>query len=248
MIKSEINNDFYDELGTGWFEDDTHAVALLRQESLIKIDYVKSVLAHCGVTKDARILDVGCGGGFVSLSLAEAGFEVKGVDISPNTIAVAKRYGANEARATFEVGDALQLREGDESADVVMLLDILEHVKNYGGTIDEARRVLKPGGLLFFHTFNRTFLGWLLAAEGIKFIVRDCPPRLHVAHMFIKPEELKQRLGEAGFAQQGVTGIRLDFASRAFVRALLTRRISKELRFKYTNSLGVGYIGYARKV
>lgn len=79
--KAEINNLFYDDLGERWYNDDEHIIALLRAESKIKIDYVKRVLAEQKVKAGSRILDIGCGAGFISNDLASHGWAVSGTDL-----------------------------------------------------------------------------------------------------------------------------------------------------------------------
>ena len=87
----EINNAFYDDLGHRWFEDDGHAIALLRAEGRLKLAYTHEVLARHGIGPGARVLDVACGGGLIALPLAEAGYRVEGIDLSGSSLEEARR-------------------------------------------------------------------------------------------------------------------------------------------------------------
>src|SRR4051812_7612898 len=112
-MASVINNAFYDELGDRWYEDDTHAIAILRAESRLKLDYVRGVLAAHGVAPPARVLDVACGAGFLSVPLARDGFRVKGVDLSAGSLAAAEKRGRGLADLVFCREDALKLAAQD---------------------------------------------------------------------------------------------------------------------------------------
>ena len=79
---TRINNAFYSDLGDRWFEGDDHAIALLRAESVIKIDYVRGVFEKVGIEPGARVFEVACGAGLVALPLAAAGVRVRGVGVA----------------------------------------------------------------------------------------------------------------------------------------------------------------------
>jgi len=244
--KAAVNNSFYDTLGTRWYEDDAHAIALLRVESRQKLKYVREIFASSNVSMKARILDIGCGAGFVSNPLAREGYSVKGIDLSASSVEVAREHAPPGANITYEAQNAYSLQEADASYDVVLMLDFLEHVDEPDRAVREAARVLKPGGLLLFHTFNRTPISNLLAVHGIRFVTKDCPSHVHVYSLFLKPKEL-QTIGESsGLSIAGWRGIRpkIDFA---FFSSLWRRRIHPDFGFTFSSSLGVGYLGYFSK-
>jgi 2-polyprenyl-6-hydroxyphenyl methylase/3-demethylubiquinone-9 3-methyltransferase len=245
MNQPKVNNDFYETLGNAWYEGDTHAVALLRKESAIKLDFIREILGLESSLETLKILDVGCGAGFIANPLAQMGYKVKGIDVSPSTIEQARRRAV--AGLIYEVEDAFNLRDQDGSYDVVLVLDVLEHVEEWQGLLKEAARVLKPGGLLFYHTFNRTILASLIAVHGMKLVVRDCPDHLHVSRLFIPPGDLKKFLFSLDFILVKEVGVRPDFFSTAFLRTLLTRRVAKNFSFTYTGSKRVGYMGCVKK-
>ena len=240
----EVNNDFYSDLGDRWFEGDDHAIALLRVESVVKIDYTLQTLAALGIAPGARVLDVACGAGLVALPVAEAGYRVHGVDTAAGAIATAQARTPENVPATFAVGDAYALDAEDDSMDAVLLLDMLEHVDRPADVIAEAARVVRPGGAVVFHTFNQTPLAWLLAIHGFRFVVRDVPDHVHVYRLFIPPADLARMHADVGLGVREILGVRprLD---RPFWRSVLRRRVDPAFRFVISGPPWVGYIGHA---
>jgi len=241
-----VDNDFYDELGALWHEGDEHAVALLRAETPTKLNYVRSVLEREGARPGARVLDVGCGGGLLSLPLAAAGWRVKGVDRSGPSLDAARARVPPGAAAEFAVGDAYELGEPDAAFDAILLMDVLEHLEEPARAVAEAARALKPGGVLLFHTFNRTWPAWLLAVHGIGFVTSEGPRNVHVYRLLVKPEELSAAGRAAGLELRELTGIR-PVLGRAFWWSLLRRRVHPDFAFTLTHSTAVGYLGYFAK-
>ena len=239
-----VNNAFYDDLGERWFEGDDHAVALLRAESHVKRDYLRSVLDRHGIAPGARVLDVACGAGLVALPLAERGYRVDGVDLSEGSLEAARRRAPDNA--TFRVGDATALEAADASYDAVLLFDMLEHVESPARVVAEAGRVVRPGGVVLFNTFNRTPLSWLVAVHGFRFVVREAPDHIHVWRLFIPPSTLAEYAERAGLAVEEVVGVRPRLDG-AFARSLRQRRVDPGFRFTTTRSLAVGYMGTAVK-
>jgi 2-polyprenyl-6-hydroxyphenyl methylase / 3-demethylubiquinone-9 3-methyltransferase len=113
--------------------------------------------------------------------------------------------------------------------------------------IKEAARVLKPGGVVLFYTFNRTFLSRFLAIRAVKLITRDCPKNFHVWHLFIKPRELEGMAKDAGLPVRGYRGLRPRFMHTPFWSSVLRRKVHKGFAFQYTSSLALGYFAFAEK-
>jgi 2-polyprenyl-6-hydroxyphenyl methylase/3-demethylubiquinone-9 3-methyltransferase len=241
-----VDNEFYDELGERWHSGDVHAIALLRAETPVRLAYVRAALAKAGVASGAAILDVGCGGGLLSNALAGDGFLVKGVDRSGPSLAAARAHVPPGANAAYEVGDALALAEADASYDAVLLMDVLEHLDEPARAIAEGARVLKPGGLLFYHTFNRTPEAWLLAVKGIGFVTREGPSNVHSLSMFIKPTEIEAAGRQGGLEPGGLSGI-APVLDQAFLSSVLHRRVHSDFSFRLTRSTRVGYVGWLIK-
>ncbi len=239
-----VNNDFYDDLGERWFEGDDHAISLLRREGLLKTAYVREVFDRYGIEPGARVLDVACGAGLISIPLADAGYHVEGVDLAEGALKVARSRVPEGAVATFRTADALDLDVPDGTVDAVLLLDMLEHVERPDRVLAEAGRVVRPGGVVLFSTFNQTPLAWLVAVHGFKFVVREAPTHIHVWDLFIPPDTLRQYAEAAGLAVAEVRGMR-PALNGGLVRSVLRRRLDPAFRFTYTASQAVGYIGVA---
>jgi 2-polyprenyl-6-hydroxyphenyl methylase / 3-demethylubiquinone-9 3-methyltransferase len=238
MLLDPINNQFYDDLQHEWYTASNHPVALLRAENRLRNPWIASHL-----TPNSSVLDMGCGAGFLSNSLALAGHTVTGVDVSGASLAVAKSRDTTGS-VRYLLADATALPLPDASFDAVCAMDVLEHVENPAGLIDEARRLLKPGGLFFFHTFNRTWLSFLIVVKGVEWCVKNTPPRMHVYRLFIKPEELEKMCH--GFTTLQMKGVNIKL-SRPFWKMLFTRRVPEDVEFTFTNSLKVGYSGFTKK-
>jgi 2-polyprenyl-6-hydroxyphenyl methylase/3-demethylubiquinone-9 3-methyltransferase len=191
------------------------------------------------------VLDVGCGGGFLSNHLGTLGHRVTGLDASSDALAVARRYD-NTRSVRYQQGDALSLPYADASFDAVCAMDFLEHVEDPDRVIAEAARVLKPSGLLFFHTFNRNWLTWLIVIKGVEWFVRNTPRNLHVLRLFLKPSEVRASCERHGLLGLHLRGMRPVFG-RAFWALLFTRRVSAEFSFTFTESTRLGFSGVAVK-
>lgn len=245
IVPIPVNNAIYDALGERWYAANDDPVALLRAESRLRNPWVtQHIVAECGT--GARVLDVGCGAGFLSNHLAREGFEVTGIDASQASIDVALRHDTTR-RARYLLGDALCLPFADAAFDVVCAMDFLEHVEDPGRVLTEVARVLRPGGLFFFHTFNRNPVAWLVIIKGVEWFVRNTPRHMHVLRLFIKPRELEQMCAANGLAVAVLHGSEPVVFSWAFWRMLFTRVVPADFRFRFSRSTLLAYTGYARR-
>ena len=249
MTNPPINNQVYDELGERWYTAQDDPIALLRAEAALRNSWVKEVaLARWPRTGEpAKCLDIGCGGGFLSNALAQEGLDVTGVDLSEASLAVARAHDKTSA-VTYLRADAYALPFENQSFDIVCAMDFLEHVTEPGRVIAEAARVLRPGGLFFFYTFDRNPLSWLIAIKGVEWFVRNTPSNLHLYEFFIRPRELSGYCTEAGLRVAELRGARPVVRSRAFWQLLRTGVVPRGFRFRWTGSTLIAYAGYAEKV
>jgi 2-polyprenyl-6-hydroxyphenyl methylase/3-demethylubiquinone-9 3-methyltransferase len=238
-----INNEFYKLLGERWHTAQGDAVALLRRENEAKSPWVREKIRRFHGDR-AAVLDVGCGGGFLTLALLREGHQVTGLDVCESVMA-SGRARDTEKRARWIVGDALALPLPDASFDVVCMMDVLEHVERPRDAVREALRVLKPQGSFLFHTFNRTWLSWLVAAKGLEWFIRDSPAHVHDWAMFVRPAELQGWLSAGGFAVEELRGIHPRI--RSVLRLVLSRRVPADFHFVLGGGLQVGYLGCARR-
>ncbi len=242
----KVNNAIYDLYGDRWYEADDDPVALLRAESKVKTPWIiQKIALHNLLKPDTKILDVGCGAGFLSNELAKEKLQVTGVDLSSESLLVAARYDSTKS-VVYQTADAYQLPFADQTFDVVTALDFLEHVERPADVIKEFSRVLKPKGLFIFHTFNRNFLAYIVIIKMVEWLVKNTPKNMHVLHLFIKPEELKEYCRLCGLQTQQIVGIKPVFTSVP-LKNIFSGVVPKSLRFKLTKSLALSYMGYAVK-
>jgi 2-polyprenyl-6-hydroxyphenyl methylase/3-demethylubiquinone-9 3-methyltransferase len=245
-LGEQVNNEIYHQLGERWYTAKDDPVALLRAESRARNPWIIQNIRLNFSSGRVKALDIGCGAGFLSNALAEAGYEVVGVDASEQSLRVAKRYDATGS-VQYQLGDANHLPYENESFQVVCAMDFLEHVEQPGHVIAEAARVLVPGGLFFFHTFNRNFLSWIIGIKGVEWFVKNTPSNLHLYRLFIKPAELRQFCEQSGMRIVALQGSAPVITQGAFWKMLMTGKVDDSFQFKFTRSMLLGYIGIATK-
>lgn len=239
-----IDNAWYADLGARWYTADDTPIALLRAEARHRNPWIaREIEARLGGARD--VLDLGCGGGFLANYLARHGHRVTGVDTTPENLVVARTHDPT-GRVAYEVADACALPFADASFDVVCAMDLIEHVEEPERLIAEASRVLRPGGLVVFHTFNRTWLANLIVIKGVAWFVKNAPPDLHVLRLFRTPAEVTAMLAAHGLEVSWLGGARPRFGW-PLVRMLLTGRVGDDFAFAWTPSTRIGYTGIATK-
>jgi 2-polyprenyl-6-hydroxyphenyl methylase/3-demethylubiquinone-9 3-methyltransferase len=240
-----VDNEIYDRLGERWYAADDDPVALLRAEARHRNPWIASHLDAAYGGRACRILDVGCGAGFLANDLAARDHDVTGLDAAADALAVAGAHADRLRAPTYVRGDALSLPWPDGEFEAVCAMDLLEHVEDPARLVAEAARVLAPGGMFFFHTFNRTWLAWLIVIHGVRWFVRNTPRDMHVLRLFVTPDELRQMCAANGLEIVELRGTR-PRVNGAFLRMLATRRV-RDVSFRFTRSLRLGYTGVARK-
>lgn len=243
-MKSKINNDFYNDLNDEWYHSNNHAIALLRAEQKVKNQWVKDQIQSL-LPETQSILDIACGGGFLANELANYFSDVHGVDASETSLKTAKKFDQTK-KVQYHYADAYNLPFKKETFDVVCLMDFLEHVERPEDIILEASRVLKPKGLMFYHTFNRNFLTKLIIIKAVEAFVPNTPKNLHVYELFLKPEEVWKFLRNAGLKPTLSTGIKPKI-DRAFFKSIMTRRLDERFDFELIPSHKLAYLGVATK-
>ena len=253
-LPSKVNLKVYEELGDRWYTAEDDPIALLRAESRFRNPWVVSTLREAFegalTPRSIRVLDLGCGGGFLANALAEQGFQVVGLDRSPEALAVARRHDST-GRVDYQCGDAGQLPFPAQSFDAVALMDFLEHVEDPALILREVSRVLKPGGLWLFHTFNRTRVADWVAIRAVDTFVANVPENLHLFRLFIRPRELEEFGRRSGLSTEDVFGARPALDPRGLfhlAQIALMGRVPGGFRFIRTPSLKVGYLGWGKKI
>ena len=246
VLPNPVNNAVYDGLGERWYAAQDDPIALLRAETAHRTPWMIEAIRGRFGAGPVRVLDVGCGAGFLANALAAQDMKVTGLDASASSLAIAAQHDVTRS-VRYEVGDAYQLPYADASYDVVSAMDFLEHVSSPAQVIAEAGRVLAPGGLFFFHTFNRTFVSWLVVIKGVEWFVKNTPPNLHVHALFRRPDEVRAMCSASGLALREVRGQR-PALTWAFFRMLLTGVVPPDFSFRYTASTATGYMGVAERI
>ncbi|HEU4733524.1 MAG TPA: bifunctional 2-polyprenyl-6-hydroxyphenol methylase/3-demethylubiquinol 3-O-methyltransferase UbiG [Kofleriaceae bacterium] len=241
----QIDNTWYADLGGRWYSAQDTPIALLRAESRHRNPWIADELARAFDAAPCRVLDLGCGGGFLANYLAERGHDVVGIDSTAENLTIARAHDRT-GRVRYEVGDACALRFPPASFDVVCALDLLEHVEDPERVIAEAGRVLAPGGLFVFHTFNRTWQAQLIVIKGVAWFVRNAPPDLHVLRMFVTPDEVRAMCRAHGFDPPRLRGSRPRFGWPLW-RMVLTGKVGDDFAFTTARSTKLGYTGIARR-
>jgi 2-polyprenyl-6-hydroxyphenyl methylase/3-demethylubiquinone-9 3-methyltransferase len=241
-----VNNDIYLDLGEHWYADQESPVGLLRAESKLGNPWIAGHLDETFGDRPCRVLDVGCGAGFLSNDIALRGHEVTGIDVAADALAVAHTHDASGSVRYVE-GDALALPFEGGSFDAVCAMDLLEHVEDPERVIAEASRVLAPGGLFFFHTFNRTFLSWLVAIKGVEWFVKNAPEHLHVLRLFLDPVRVRAACRDHGLEEPDLVGVRPKL-TLPFWKMLATGRVANDFAFTFTRSTRLAYSGVTRKL
>jgi 2-polyprenyl-6-hydroxyphenyl methylase/3-demethylubiquinone-9 3-methyltransferase len=155
-----------------------------------------------------RILDIGCGGGVLSEPLARLGASVVGADPSDSNIAVAQSHAVQSGLAIdYRCTTAEALAEANESFDVVLAMEVVEHVTDVGLFVELAGSLVRPGGLMFVATLNRTMKSFALAIVGAEYILRWLPRGTHQWDKFVTPNELEIAIEQAGLRLTDETGV-----------------------------------------
>jgi 2-polyprenyl-6-hydroxyphenyl methylase/3-demethylubiquinone-9 3-methyltransferase len=158
-----------------------------------------------------RLLDVGCGGGLLAEPMARLGADVVGVDAAPRNIPVAELHAAqSELAIDYRHGAAEDLVAAGERFDVVLAMEVVEHVSDPTAFLAACRELLAPGGLLICSTINRNPKSWLMAIVGAEHVMRWLPVGTHDWRKFIMPDELFALLRGAGLAPVDRKGFVFD--------------------------------------
>lgn len=156
-----------------------------------------------------RLLDIGCGGGLLSEPMSRLGFEVLGVDASERNITVASAHAAEQALAvSYRAATAEQLlAEGAGPFDVVLNMEVIEHVADPGAYLRDCLRLLRPGGVMILATLNRTLKALALAKVGAEYVLRWLPAGTHDWRKFLRPDEIRSFLETEPAGVEGPFGI-----------------------------------------
>jgi 2-polyprenyl-6-hydroxyphenyl methylase/3-demethylubiquinone-9 3-methyltransferase len=197
----------------------------LHQLNPIRLRFVRQeLIAHFG--RDSRSLkpfegltlcDVGCGGGLIAEPMARLGFKVTGIDADDKAIAVARTHASSSGLdVDYSSDTAESLVHGTRIFDVVLALEIVEHVANPDAFLAACGALVKPGGVFIGATLNRTPQSYALAIVGAEYVMRWLPRGTHDWRRFLRPSEFVLGLRRAGLSATRLSGLRYRLTSGAW--------------------------------
>jgi 2-polyprenyl-6-hydroxyphenyl methylase/3-demethylubiquinone-9 3-methyltransferase len=155
-----------------------------------------------------RILDIGCGGGILSEPLARLGAAMVGADPSERNIAAAREHAARSGvTVDYRCTTAEALADAGERFDIVLAMEVVEHVTDVGLFVSRCAEMVKPGGLMILATINRTVKAFALAIVGAEYVLRWLPVGTHQWDKFVTPNELEIALTKSGLDVTAETGV-----------------------------------------
>ena len=180
----------------------------------VRIEYIteniKNFKLEKGVNeylKGLNILDIGCGGGLISEPMARLGAKVTGIDASEKNINVAKLHSEKNGLKIDYLNTSPENLKEFEKFDIILNLEIVEHVENVNLYVKSCHKLLKKNGLMFTATLNRSFTSYVKAIIGAEYILRWLPIGTHDWNKFLKPEELEKILSVQKFSTFDVSGL-----------------------------------------
>ena len=199
---AELNK--FSELAHKWW-DKTSEFKPLHEINPLRLNYIDNVAS----LKDKTVLDVGCGGGILSESMAEKGAKVTGIDLGEKALKVATLHSLDSGvTVDYQLIAVEQLAEQQPASfDVVTCLEMLEHVPDPASVVAACAKLVKPGGHLFFSTINRNPKAYLFAVIGAEYVLNMLPRGTHDYAKFIKPSELASWMRSADLSLLGQTGM-----------------------------------------
>lgn len=241
VSKSEL----YHQLATDWYSSSKGPMALLRLETNAQLGWILGEIRKY-IGFHAEILDVGSGAGFFSNAAAKAGHEVTGLDISRTSLRVAELMDST-GRVKYVEGDAYRMPFPKESFDVVVAMDLFEHVSDPEKIISEMSRVLRPGGIFFFRTINKTMISYFWMKRVMTWFLNHTAEKYFEYHLFRRPEELELWMEEFDLEIQATRGFRPVFFQKCAWDLLWKRELRPNFRFTWCKSKFISYAGYAKK-
>ena len=260
-MKSSINNSMYSDQADSWWDENGTLHLLKVMVNPWRVPYFEDKLKKCfgNDLSHIRLLDIGCGGGVLTEEFARLNCQVTGIDISEESLAVARAHAQTEGLSiNYQIGSAIQLQYDENSFDVVSCCDVLEHIVEWKQVIAEVGRVLRKGGLFLFDTINRTPKSKTTFIFGLQewSYTRLFPRDTHVWEMFITPEELSKALENHGLNVKGLSGgviagnpLQTLREVRRYKKGEINiAQLGRNLELKHDAELSLNYLGYAQKV
>ncbi|SKA35104.1 3-demethylubiquinone-9 3-methyltransferase [Enhydrobacter aerosaccus] len=163
------------------------------------------------------LLDIGCGGGLIAEPMARLGANVTGIDAADRNIATASLHAERQGLSIdYRATTAEAVARSGQRFDIVLALEIVEHVADVDLFLQTCAQLVKPGGLLFLSTLNRTAKAWAMAVAGAEYVLRWLPRGTHDWRKFLKPSEVVRGLRSGGIDPQEIVGVVYSPLSRTW--------------------------------
>ena len=205
----------FSRYGADWW-DPRGPMAALHKFNPVRLGYIRDKAAErfgrdpkkLDCLKDLRMLDIGCGGGILSEPLARLGAQMVGADPSAENIAVAGAHAQeNGVAVDYRATTAEELAAQGELFDVVLAMEVVEHVIDVKAFVQTCASMVKPGGLMIAATLNRTLKSFALAIVGAEYVLRWLPRGTHQWDKFVAPDELELAFERGGLRVTGERGV-----------------------------------------
>ena len=208
---SEIEK--FSRFSTDWW-DKTGRMKSLHDINPLRLAYIMQKTN----LKGKRVLDVGCGGGILTESIAQQDCVIVGIDASADMISIARSHAQKSHPDIQYINTDIEhiTRFTQTGFDVILCMELLEHVPSYESVIRGCRKVLNPGGIIIFATINRNPMSFLLAVVCAEYILGLLPKGTHEYASLIKPDELNRACSEAGLEKCDITGFSYNPFTRKY--------------------------------
>lgn len=203
----------FSDLAHRWW-DPTSEFRPLHEINPLRLEWIDQIVSLSGKT----VLDIGCGGGILSESMAARGANVTGIDLSDKALGVAKLHLLESGRRVDYRKESAEAHaaEAPERYDVVTCMEMLEHVPDPSSIVAACAQLVKPGGHVFFSTLNRNPKAYLLAVIGAEYILNMLPKGTHDYAKFIRPAELCRWAKAAGLEPDELIGMGYNPLTRVY--------------------------------
>ena len=215
--KKEI--DKFSKLAREWW-DPNGKFKPLHKFNPVRLDYIKkSILKKLKkrddtYLKNVKILDIGCGGGLLCEPLTRLGAQVVGIDASNKNIKIAKIHAKKSGLKINYYCTTPENFNYKEKFDVVLNMEIVEHVEDVNLFLKESSKFLKKNGIMFIATLNKTLKSYFFAILGAEYILRWLPIGTHDWNMFVKPSELVEICKKNSLKLEEILGVKYNIISR----------------------------------
>lgn len=201
----------FSKLSETWW-DPNGPMAPLHKINPVRVQWLcDKIIEHFSSIEKKYVLDIGCGAGLVSEPLAKLGAKVTGIDASVKNIEAARVHAAQSGLTIdYRCTTAEDLVRAGMTYNVVLALEIIEHVADIPAFVEATTKLVKPGGLLIYSTINRTAKAYALAIVGAEYVLRWLPRGTHDWKKFVKPSELAAHLRHHNIAVKEMSGLVLN--------------------------------------